>query len=127
MSGVTIGNGAVIGAASVVRRNIPAYTVVIGNPAHFLRMRFDWQVINTLQVIQWWDWPIEWIEEARWLLQSKGDKIDDLYHYWVHRRVRESVEEETHPKVPICTGVEEQPPKSIKMVRQEETGERICV
>jgi len=61
MPGVRIGNGAVIAARSVVASDVPAYTVVGGNPARQIRRRFAPEVITELEAIAWWDWPIEQI------------------------------------------------------------------
>lgn len=57
LSGVKIGNGAVIGAGSVVTRNVDDYAVVAGNPAKFVKFRFDETHRNELLKIAWWDWP----------------------------------------------------------------------
>ncbi len=73
LSGVTIGDGAVVGAASVVTRDISPYTIVTGNPARPIRKRFEEQVIEVLLSIRWWDWPLEKIKLATPLLMS-----DDL-------------------------------------------------
>lgn len=62
MPGVQIGAGAIIGAASVVARNVPPYAVVGGNPATVIRMRYPEDVIAQLLDIAWWDWPIGKIE-----------------------------------------------------------------
>lgn len=59
LSGVTIGNGAVIGANSVVSKNIGAYEVWAGNPAKFIKKRFDDVTINNFENIQWWNWDID--------------------------------------------------------------------
>jgi acetyltransferase-like isoleucine patch superfamily enzyme len=59
MSGVNIGDGAVIGAHSVVTQNVPAYAIYAGNPAVFKKMRFDTATIQHLQAMQWWHWPLE--------------------------------------------------------------------
>jgi virginiamycin A acetyltransferase len=59
MPGVTIGNGAVIAARSVVTADVPAYAIVGGNPAKVIRRRFDDATIATLEEIAWWDWPVE--------------------------------------------------------------------
>jgi len=59
LSGSTIGDGAIIGAKSVVRGNIPSYAIVIGNPAKVIRYRFDDEIIEELLKICWWNWPEE--------------------------------------------------------------------
>ena len=59
MNGVTIGNGAIIGARAVVMKDVPAYSIVAGNPAKVVKMRFDDKTIERLQKIAWWDWNIE--------------------------------------------------------------------
>lgn len=56
IQGVRVCNGAVIGAGSVVTHNIPPYEVWGGNPAHFIRKRFDDATIDSLQKIAFWDW-----------------------------------------------------------------------
>ncbi len=70
LSGVKIGNGAVLATRSVVARDVPAYSIVAGNPAKVVKMRFDDDVISLLQEISWWDWEIERIEENIDLLMS---------------------------------------------------------
>ncbi len=62
MPGVTIGDGAIIGARSVVAKDVPPYTIVAGNPARIVKHRFEEQVIKTLLAIKWWDWSVEKIE-----------------------------------------------------------------
>ena len=63
MPGVRIGNGAIISSRSVVVRDVPAYTVVGGNPARQIKERFPPQTIAALEAIAWWDWPIEKISK----------------------------------------------------------------
>ena len=69
-SGVTIGNGAVIAAGSVVTKDVPAYSLVAGNPATVKKFRFDDQTIEALEKICWWNWPDERIKENMALLLS---------------------------------------------------------
>jgi virginiamycin A acetyltransferase len=63
MPGVTIGDGAIIGARSVVTNDVEPYTIVGGNPAKVIRKRFDPQIIEKLLEIRWWNWPQEKILE----------------------------------------------------------------
>ncbi len=72
LSGVTIGDGAVVGAYSVVARNVPPYSIVVGNPARVIRYRFDERTIELLLKIKWWDWPLEKIRQNVELLCSNN-------------------------------------------------------
>ena len=60
-AGVTIGDGAVVGAHSVVTKDIPPYAIVAGAPAKILRFRFDENKIKELLELQWWNWSDEQI------------------------------------------------------------------
>ncbi len=64
--GVTIGNGTVIGMGSVVTKDVPAYTIYAGNPAKFIRKRFNDEVIFRLEESRWWE-----VDEKRLKLCSK--------------------------------------------------------
>lgn len=59
LPGVTIGNGAIIGACSVVTRDVEPYAIVGGNPARLIKKRFDDETIRKLLELKWWDWPAE--------------------------------------------------------------------
>ena len=54
--GVTIGDGAIIGMGSVVTKDVPPYEIWAGNPAKFIRKRFDNETITKLLDIAWWNW-----------------------------------------------------------------------
>ncbi|MBC8536503.1 CatB-related O-acetyltransferase [Feifania hominis] len=55
MPGVTIGDGAIVAACSVVTRDVEPYTVVGGNPARLIRRRFDAELTQLLLALRWWD------------------------------------------------------------------------
>ena len=63
LPGVNIGDGAIIGANSVVGSNIAPYTIVAGNPAKVIRKRFDEELIDLLLRFKWWDKSITEINE----------------------------------------------------------------
>ncbi len=69
LPGVHIGDGAIIGANSVVAGDIAPYTVAVGNPCRVVKKRFDDETISYLLNLRWWDWDIDRITE----------NIDKLY------------------------------------------------
>jgi virginiamycin A acetyltransferase len=79
LSGVTIGNGAVIAAYSVVTKNVPAYAIAAGNPAKIVRYRFTEDQISALLKIAWWDWPLEKIKGNAYLLASSKSEDINLF------------------------------------------------
>lgn len=76
MPGVTIGNGAIIAANSVVVDDVPAYHIVGGNPAKTIRKRFEDDLIEYLHALKWWDWSDEDLKKHMPVLRSSDlDKI----------------------------------------------------
>jgi len=72
LPGVTIGDGAIVGAHAVVTRDVAPYAVVAGNPAVEIRKRFDDATIEALLDLRWWAWPVERITQATPAL-GRGD------------------------------------------------------
>jgi hypothetical protein len=70
MSGVTIGDGAVVGACAVVTKSIEPYSMVGGNPAKHIKWRFDEPTRAALLRIKWWDWPDEKVKRLRHEIDS---------------------------------------------------------
>ena len=70
LPGVHVGDGAIIGANSVVGSDVAPYTIVIGNPAKVLRKRFDDELIGLLLKFKWWDKSIEEINALIPILTS---------------------------------------------------------
>ena len=74
-NGIRIGDGAIVGAYSVVTKDVPPYAIVVGNPAKIIKYRFDSDTIDFLLKAQWWNLPDEIIKELPY------DNMDDCIDY----------------------------------------------
>lgn len=77
LSGVNIGDGAVIGACALVNKDVAPYTIVGGVPAKIIRKRFDDETIEKLLKIKWWNWSDQKIQKNVELLKS--NKFEQFY------------------------------------------------
>jgi carbonic anhydrase/acetyltransferase-like protein (isoleucine patch superfamily) len=57
-NGVTIGNGAVIGAHAVVVKDVPPFSILAGHPTRLIRPRFDGQIAERLAAVEWWTYNL---------------------------------------------------------------------
>lgn len=79
LSGVSIGNGAIIAAGSVVTKDVDPYSIVAGNPARFMRRRFPQTVINEIQELQWWNMSEPELEKIKHLFFKDFSKVNSIY------------------------------------------------
>ena len=76
LSGVHIKDGAIIGARSVIGKDVPAYAIVVGNPAQIIKYRFDPSIIEKLLKIKWWEWDKDDIEDNLELMKDINKFIE---------------------------------------------------
>ena len=74
--GVTIGNGAVIAAGAVVAKDVPAYAVVGGSPARFIRWRYPEEIIALIADVEWWFWDDDRLRRHRDLFEIDLSTVD---------------------------------------------------
>lgn len=84
MSGVTIGDGAIIAARALVAKDVEPYTVVGGNPSEVIKKRFDDKEIEQLLTMKWWNWKEERVKEVMPLICSPS--IEGLWNYWIENK-----------------------------------------
>ncbi len=86
MPGVTIGDGAIIAARSLVNQDVPPYAMVAGTPARVVRMRFGEEEIARLQALAWWDWRDQQVNDLLPLIQQ-GDValLEQAAAHWAER------------------------------------------
>ena len=74
MSGIHIGDGAVLSANACVVKDVASYHIVGGNPAKSLKQRFEDDIVEILLRLKWWDLPLENIKNITEILSSQPDK-----------------------------------------------------
>ena len=79
LGGVTVGNGAVTAAGSVVTKDVPAYSIVAGVPSKLIKKRFNNKVIEQLEELQWWSKSKSELEKLKPLFFKDLSKSRDLY------------------------------------------------
>ncbi|MBD3189614.1 MAG: antibiotic acetyltransferase [Candidatus Heimdallarchaeota archaeon] len=78
LPGVTIGDGAIIGAGSIVTKDVEPYSIAVGVPAVHKKYRFKPEVIQELLEIKWWDWPLGKIKRNKEFFMTDLTSIKDV-------------------------------------------------
>lgn len=87
--GVTISTGAVVCANSVVTKNVPPFTIVGGNPAKAIRLRFQSDIVHELMDLEWWKFEPS---------QHFGLDVEDIETFIKQfRKIKPDLEEYTPP------------------------------
>lgn len=76
LSGVHIGDGAIIGTRAVVTKDVAPYSIVGGVPAKEIRKRYDEATVSKLMQLQWWDWSVDKIKQSLpYIMNGEVDKL----------------------------------------------------
>lgn len=90
LPGVTVGHGSIIGAGTVVTKNVPPYSVFAGNPGAARKSRFAERDVELLLRLEWWNWPTDkirhWapvicsphLDRLRQALEGVAESAEDL-------------------------------------------------
>ena len=78
VSGITIGDGAVVLTGAVVTKDVPPYAVVAGVPARVIRYRYEERHIQWLRKVAWWNKPVEWLER-HWEVMTDFEQFMQAY------------------------------------------------
>ena len=76
--GIKINNGAVVGMGAVVTKDVPAYTIVAGNPARIIKTRFNDDIINRLEKSKWWELDLKKISNISHLINDPIAFLDEI-------------------------------------------------
>lgn len=76
LPGVEIGNGAIIGAGSIVTKSVPKYAIVGGNPAKIIRYRFEKNIREYIDSLEWWDWNDEKLKQNKYLFEKNNFDLE---------------------------------------------------
>lgn len=80
LSGVTIGDGAIIAANTVVSKDVPAFSIFGGNPGKVIKYRFEESIINEIKKMEWWNWSDQKIKDNIELFRD-GIDIEKINKY----------------------------------------------
>ncbi len=78
IGGIHVGDGAIIGAGSIVTKDVPPYAVVAGNPARVIRYRFEEETIRKLEKIKWWNQEDTWLKENAVLFRNVDEFMNKM-------------------------------------------------
>jgi len=76
IDGISVGDGAVIGANSTVVHDVPPYAIVCGSPARIIKYRFSPEIIERLNALQWWNLPDEMLKNLPFRVESAVNTLE---------------------------------------------------